>query len=96
MEILNKIEVLERLCKEANKYGIFISFSDGEDYGRIIADAPYLAVVSQIGQVVNDGEGWLLFDTEEEMNNCYNQTEEDGCVYALTCNSRGQIETENT
>jgi len=94
MEILHKATVLTRLCKEAKKYGMFISFSDEENYGRIIADAPYLAGGND--QVLNDGEAWILFDNEEEMNNCYNQTEEDGCVYALTCNHHGQIGTENT
>lgn len=94
MKIYNKTGVLMTLCKEANKYGIYISFSDEEDYGRIIADAPYLA--GDHDQVINDCEAWLLFDTKEEMNNCYNQTEKDGCVYALTCNSLGQIENENT
>ena len=93
MEILHKTAILERLCKEANKYGMFISFPDKENHGRIIADAPYLAGGND--QVLNDCEGWLLFDTREEMNNCYDQTEEDGCVYALTCNSHGHTENEN-
>jgi len=107
MEIFDKTKVLQLLCKETKRYGMFISFSDEELYQEIIKDAPYLA--KDCDQIINDGEGWLLFDSEEEMEEYYEQTvgddgplvsiEEDsriGIVYAMTCNPHGQIETENT
>jgi hypothetical protein len=107
MEIFDKSKVLAQLCKESKKYGMFISFSDEALHHEIVKDAPYLA--NDCDQILNDGEGWLLFDNEDEMHEYYDQTIGDdgpigdldgdckpGIVYALTCNPHGQFETENT
>lgn len=107
MKIFDKSKVLAELCKATKKYGMFISFSDELLLHEVVKDAPYLA--ENCDQVVNDGEGWLLFDNEEEMEEYYEQTVGDdgplvnideesrlGLVYALTCNPHGQFETENT
>ncbi len=105
MEILHKTTVLTRLCKEAKKYGMYVSFSEEDQWVDVISAAPYL---KDKDQIIVDCEGWLLFDTEEEMNNYYNQTVGDdgptelnnydgpARVYALTCNLHGQLENENT
>jgi hypothetical protein len=107
MEIMDKHKILARLCRETKKYGMFISFSEEEAYSTVVKDAPYLSVGCD--QVLNDGEGWLLFDNEDEMHEYYDETIGDdgpvcgidevcepGMIYALTCNPNGQFETENT
>jgi len=106
MEILHKTTVLTQLCKEAKKYGIYISFLETEDWTEVTKAAPYLT--KNCDQVLVDGEAWILFDTAKEMHNCYDQTVGDdgptelnnydgpARVYALTCNLHGQLENENT
>ncbi len=107
MEILNRTEVLERLCKETKKYGMYISFSEDDEWAEVKKAAPYLSG-EECYQILVDCEGWLLFDSEEEMMKHYDQTVGDdgptelnnytgsASVYAVTCNHHGQIETENT
>jgi len=105
MEILDKTKVLERLCKNSDKCGMYIGFSEHEEWNEIINAAPYLKGQDQI---LVDCEAWLLFENEEEMMKHYDQTVGDdgptelnkyngtALVYAVTCNHYGQIETENT
>ncbi|TEU00623.1 MAG: hypothetical protein E3J23_01960 [Candidatus Stahlbacteria bacterium] len=106
MKILNKTEVLQQLCKTNKKYGMYISFSEDEDWAEIEKAAPYLT--KDCDQILVDCEAWLLFDNGEEMHKYYDQTVGgDGptklnnynglaVVYALTCNPHGQLENENT
>ena len=105
MEILDKTKVLERLCKKTERYIMYISFSEDEEWNEIINAAPYLKGQDQI---LVDCEAWLLFYGEEEMYSYYDQTVgSDGptklnnytgsaSIYAMTCNPNGEIETENT
>ena len=63
---------------------------------------------NDIGNILSDQYGFLLFDTKEEMVLHYNLTVgDDGPtklnkyngklgVYALTCNNDGELQTENT
>lgn len=108
MEILSQIEVLQRLCKNTQKWGMFISIWEPKQ-GPYEAEkaAPYLSEMEHM-QIIHDGIGFLLFDTEEEMQKHFNLTVgDDGptklnsyngktCVYALTCNQDGQLISENT
>lgn len=75
-----------------------------EEYKRAL---PYLDFNAH-GQLLLNGYGILMFESEEEMNHHYNLTiGDDGPtelnpyagpinVYALTCNARGQLLSENT
>lgn len=106
MKILDALGVFTELCKQSKKYGVYISFADEEDPAEITKAAPYLDFDKHY-QVLMDGRGWLLFDTEEEMLNCYERTVgDDGPtelnpydgkvrVYALTCSPTGELWNEN-
>ena len=107
MKILNKTEVLQLLCETNKKYGMYISFSEDDDWNEIVKAAPYLLYDGN-AQILNDCEAWLLFEDIEEMWKHFGLTVgPDGStklndytgvasVYAMTCNPHGQIETENT
>lgn len=102
MKILNKTDVLKTICKDNKKCGMYISFDEGEDWSDVIKTAPYLA--EDCDQILVDCEAWLLFDDKEEMDKYYNLTVDKTDlnnysgrvkIYALTCNSHGQLENEN-
>lgn len=110
MEILDNHEVFRRLCKAEHKWGVLIEFSD--DWEEVQKAAPYLNFINEskpeIVQILVDGNGVILVDTEEEAERVYQQTVgDDGptdlnpyqgeCrVYALLCNSNGEFLNENT
>jgi len=106
MKILNKTDILKRLCKNSEKYGMYISFSEDDDWAEVKEAAPYLT--KDCDQILVDCEAWLLFNDKEEMWSHYDRTVGDdgptklnnysgpARVYALTCNPHGQLETENT
>lgn len=109
MEILDTHEVFRRLCKAEHRWGVLIEFSD--DWEEVQKAAPYLKFIEsnpEIVQVLLDGQGILLIETEEEANKIYEQTVgDDGptelnpyqgkCrVYALLCNPNGEFLNENT
>jgi len=104
MELLDFHSVLIRLCKASGKWGMYIGISNGDFINEYLA-APYL---KKNHQVVTDGSGIALFNTEREMKKYYNMTVgDDGPtnanpysgkvrVYALTCDPNGQLLNENT
>src|SRR3990170_256054 len=82
-----------------------------ENDGNKILAAPYLDFDSDqknMVQVMGDCFGYMLFDTEEEMLRFYDMTVGDdgptktnqyngsNKVYALTCDSKGEFQNENT
>ena len=111
MEKLNfSHQVLERLCKAAGKYGLFIAF-DPDDSWDEVSKATLGLVHKSRGedlQILSDGCAFFLLDTEEECWKAYNQVVgDDGPtklnpydgpvkVYALTFGPDGQPITENT
>jgi hypothetical protein len=111
MKILDRSQVLQELCKATMSYGMYIH---ALDYRNCIVDsyeflkaAPYLKIEDH-AQVIFDCCGYILFSTEREMLDVYNQTVgDDGPtttnpyngsvkVYALTCMPDGQFMHENT
>jgi hypothetical protein len=111
---LDSSEAFFALCKASGKWGLLISFHldpDMDDsYGQLLKAAPYLDPERDF-QVMADGFGIMLFDTESEMevfynltvgddgptsSNSYNPGAEGVRVYALTCNPEGQCHNENT
>lgn len=85
---------------------MFLSFGN-EDFADLYKAAPYLEDPAFL-QLLMAGSGYLMFDTEKEMNKFYNETVgEDGPtamnpydgnvkIYALTCNPEGKLLNENT
>lgn len=107
MEILSETEVFKTLCKLSNKWGMYIGFIEQENIAEVTEAAPYLDF-DKHSEIFTDGRGWILFNSEEEMLNCYENTVgDDGptelnpyngkvSVYALTCSPEGQLMNENT
>lgn len=112
MKLLSHTEFLEEFCRATGKFAMYVNCYDmnGEDPGMVtpmeefIKAAPYL---KKNYQILADGSGYLVFDTEEEMNKHYRLTVgNDGPtkqnpyqgparVYALTCGPAGTV-NENT
>ena len=107
MKILSNMEILPVLCKTKKKFGMYISFCEDQSWAETKKAAPYLDL-STNHQIFVNGQAWLLFDDEEEMTTCYNQTVGDdgptmlnkykgrAAVYALTCSPTGKLLNENT
>jgi hypothetical protein len=107
MEILAKTEILSKLCKLSKKFGMYIGFAEDQSWAEICEAAPYLNLYKH-EQVLMDGHGWILFDSENKMLDCYNRTVGDdgptnlnpyngnATVYALTCSPTGELLNENT
>ena len=111
-------ETFQFLCKAANKWGVSINYDpdwyiEGLQDGTFTQDEIERATNGRISSKVHiqcygDGGAVFLFDTEEEMNNCYyDMVGDDGPtkrnsydgkfrVYALTCSNTGQLMNENT
>lgn len=106
---LDTIQVLEKICALSQKWGLYIHISENDvkDFGEIFKAASFLNW-DEHGQVIADGHGWFLFDTEEECYHAYwSCVGDDGPtpindysgkvrIYALTCNPEGQALNENT
>lgn len=98
MRLLTVVQAMQELCKATKKWAVYFE-------GKTQLAAPYLR--DEI-QLLSDGVGIVLCDSEEEMRLIYNQTVgDDGptetnpyngpCrVYAVTCSPDGQLLNENT
>lgn len=108
MKIYTIMDAFQELCKSMKKWGMYISSSCSEEFiEEMPKAAPYLSW-EEHPQIIMDGNGILLFDTEKEMWHHYDMTVgDDGPtklnkykghtrVYALTCDPDGQLLTENT
>lgn len=107
MEILEKEKILIKLCKLSKKFGMYISFTEDQSWREVCEAAPYLSMCKHT-QVLMDGHGWMLFDSEDEMCDCYDRTVGDdgptylnlyngsANVYAVTCSPTGELLNENT
>jgi len=106
---------MQELAKALNKPCMYITLdwfrSDGTtgDPKEILKAAPYLDCDDNDHmQALSDGMAILVFDSEEEMEDHYQQTVGDdgpteknpyngpGRVYALTCTASGELQNENT
>lgn len=108
MKAFTFIDALALLCKSTNKYGMFISmhFNTEEEMEEIFQAAPYIENIDI--NIIADGYGFLLFDTEQEMEEYYTKTVGDKgptklnkyngkCrVFALTCGNNGKIRNANS
>ena len=118
MKLLHHTSTLTTLCKSTKKWGIYFNIfvpdmPGGNGFTEVIKAAPWIDLNNDLDnhmQSLGDGSGYLLFDSEKEMENIYYQTiGDDGPreqytnkyngpakVYMLTCNPDGQTMNENT
>jgi hypothetical protein len=108
MEILDYHTAAAQLAKLLNKWIIAISLNDDFiPYEEYIKAAPYLAS-DEACQVVADGNGIIICDSEEECEKLFDLTVGDdgptksnsyngpARVYALTISPNGEFVDENT
>lgn len=102
--MFTSLNLMEMVCKSQNKYGLFISFSVEAEWEKIFKSAPYLSHYQShenFHQCLFNCEAFFLFDTEEEMDKCFNVTicdcpnEDQTSVYAISFGPEG-ILSENT
>jgi len=105
MKVLDQIELAREYAKLSKKFCMYISYdNERHPFEEIRKAAPYL----NSEQVIVKDEYVLVFDTEEEMDHCFNLTVGDdgptelnkyrgeAYVYALTIDDKGNLLTENT
>lgn len=104
------LQLLAKTLKKPCMYLHFpeLDYKAGLGFTDILAAVPYMSKGNHThGQAVVDGSAFVVCDTEEEMHKLYDLTYgDDGAhvnkysgpvrVYALTCNSKGQLQNENT
>ena len=118
-KIYTDLETLQALCKYSKKFGLMVSFdtepADGmswDEYfpgiksasnGRIDWDAN-----EDQHQLVIEGLGWALFESEEDLYDAYydfvgddgptKRNSYDGPIkiFAATCSDEGELWSENT
>jgi hypothetical protein len=114
MKILDQTDTMSELCKATGKWGMFVSFDDDVgDLNELKQAAPWLCddvgnFLDDAMQLIADGMGFLLFDSQEEMEAIYAATVgDDGptelnpydgpvTVYATMCGPDGKFRNENT
>lgn len=114
-------KILSALCKGSGKWGMFcnglgpgLSDSDASAYDADLKEiekaAPWITELSDNDRfnLLMEDHGFLLFDTQEEMETTYQRTVgDDGPtklnpytgpwrIYCLTCDPTGQLRNENT
>ena len=113
MELINSGGggALQMLCKANHRYGAYFSiFHDpSDDLEEIVKSAPFLvSTQNEDAQAIMDEEGYILFDSEDEMELYYSMTVgDDGPTdinyydgptktYMITCSPEGKLLNENT
>lgn len=106
MIIYNTVDLMQEYARIAGKSCMYISWLGHNDPAEIIKAAPYMKGKEDMLYVLS--RAVLVFDTEEEMYSHYDVTVGDdgpteyndyggsARVYAITCNNKGELETENT
>ena len=111
MQILTKIQTLQRLAKECGKYAMYISLSHSTinyvPWHENFNPVPFLRPDGH-EQIFCDGCAFLLFDSEDEMDKYFDQVVgDDGPTesnnydgphrgFAVTCDPEGTLLNENT
>lgn len=113
---MNATTVQQHLCKAANKFGLYLGFDTDFYFDKFVANDKHDEIdratngrltLKNASESIREGQSLLLFDTEEEMHNAYEdivgkdgptkQNSYDGelRVYAMTISNEGEIWTEN-
>ena len=100
MEVLDLNSAYRKLCKDANKFGMYFSITILSTVAEeeIFEKAPWLK--EHMNMIIEEC-GFILFDSEEECFKIFEQTECDNhdnkvSIYAYVINDQGIIITENT
>jgi len=114
MKSLDHIDTLQELCRATGRPGLYFRVNTPADdicvqVEETLKAAPWLRRDDEaLMQCLMDGSGYLLFDSEAEMWDIFEQTVGDdgpternpyrgvGNVYAITCYANGELGTENT
>jgi hypothetical protein len=108
MKLLDTFQLIRKYAKATSKFCMYISWPEDFLFSELIRAAPYLEKYEQAVFTAIDNSLILVFDTEKEMEHCYNQTVgDDGPtklnnyigptrVYALTYSHEGEMWNENT
>lgn len=102
--IENTADILSLICKEANKFGAYFSFSSpfgNPDHDHdllyhrceeLFCAAPWLRAYNMNTSVMIDGFGFILFESKEEMHIIYDQTVgDDGPTKSNPYNGKAQV-----
>jgi hypothetical protein len=104
MKIYNTIGLMQEYARIAGKFCMYISWVGQNDSVEIVKAAPYM----DADELCVSSRALLVFDTEKEMYSHYDMTVGDNGptnynsyngtarVYAVTCNNKGELGTENT
>lgn len=113
MQALDDIQVLQLACEATNRWGLYVNIFIPDDLplenriDEVLKAASFLNL-EEHSQLIFDEHGWVLFDTQEEMEDAYwrcigddgpndiNPYDGPVSVYALTCDPTGQTLNENT
>jgi len=95
MKILSIADLIEAYTRYTSKFCIYISFNRKTTIEEVIETTPFFKQkeLEDFYFGLNICEGVLVFDTEEEMEECFSQIKDNGIVYALTCGN-GEIMDE--
>jgi hypothetical protein len=109
MKLLGHSKILTTLAKSLKKPCMMIYMvTEDNEITEILKAAPYLETEDNGYQVIADGFGILVFESEKTMERYYKLTVGDdgptelneykgpARVYALTCNAKGELLHENT
>jgi len=119
MKPLDFAETLSAVAIAHGKPAVYLSINthsvDGDFAAELemtLAAAPYLRDMARFGQLIADGYGYVVCESEEEMLELYEQTVGDdgptarnpyrgnergaGNIYVLTCDASGKLLNENT
>lgn len=107
MKVLTSESLFPIICKKNKKWGLHFHWNElGSSAYHFFRTAPWINEnrlgAEEYWQIVIDTCGYLLFDTEEEVMEIFNQTimdevgENDTAVYACVYDPSGECVTENT
>ncbi len=108
MQKLTIVEAMQLLAKSIGKSCMYVRFGDEDLLTEIDKAAPYMNLEDDNDQqIIFDGRGIIIFESEEMMEHAFSLTVGDdpaerntyrgpARVYALTCNANGELLTENT
>lgn len=107
MKTLTHIELFQKYCEVSNQFGLLLSYSGDHWFRELYLAAPFLnedqAIALSMGETL-----YLFFKDNDTMMYHYHQmVGDDGPtklnsyhgpvrVYALTCDNKGNLLTENT
>lgn len=86
MKILSITDLIEVYSEHTSKFCIYVSFNRHVTIEDVIDTAPFFEQkeLKDFYFGLNICEGVLVFDIEEEMEECFNQIKDNGIVYACT------------